>query len=186
MNNWGYPKIGVNEMMELHEKLIREVDEKNAEYIMKDHMMESKISFLNYCMEDDNPTIRDSTISEFKEQVKEISERGLYPTNVEVGMGVTIPLYTDAIAYTVIKVSKSKKQITIQRDIATLSKDFKPEFIAGGFAGHCTNQSEQTYTYERNEDGETYVFRWSEKQQRYVYKHLRLIRGRHQFKDYNF
>lgn len=59
MNNWGYPKIGVNEMMELHEKLIREVDEKNAEYIMKDHMMESKISFLNYCMEDDNPTIRD-------------------------------------------------------------------------------------------------------------------------------
>ena len=172
-------------MMELHEKLIREVDEKNAEYILKDHRVEDKVRHLKYSIEN-YPQFQERAKEDFKEQVIRITQQGLYPTNVEVGMGVTIVLYSDAHAYTITKVSKSKKQITIQRDIATLSKDFKPEFIVGGFAGHCTNQSEQKYTYERDENGGEYIFRWSEKKQRYVYKHLKLTGGRHEFYDYNF
>lgn len=176
-------------MMTLYEKLIREVDEKNAEYILKDHLVQDKISHLKYSLEnpiENYPQFQEKAKESFKEEVERVTKGNIYPTNVEVGMGATVHFYSDAHAYTIIKVSKSKKQITIQRDTATLSKDFKPEFIVGGFAGHCTNQSEQTYTYERNEDGEVYVFRWSEKKQRYVYKHLNLSGGRRQFYDYNF
>ena len=69
-------------------------------------------------------------------------------SEVEIGDGVTEYLYSDAHAFTVI--AKTKKTITIQRDKAILDPNFKPEWIAGGFAGHCTNQEDQTYTYERN------------------------------------
>lgn len=73
------------------------------------------------------------------------------------------------------------------RDKATLNPDFKPEFIPGGFAAHCTNQSEQSYTYEPDEKGEVTTFHWSDKFQRYGQPgNLTLSKGRHEFYDYNF
>src|SRR5512146_212575 len=76
-----------------------------------------------------------------------------YPT-FEVGDGATYRLYTDSYACTVIAVSKSGKTITLQRDKATLNPSFKPDFHPGGFAGHVSNQYEQSYTYERDPHGE--------------------------------
>lgn len=106
--------------------------------------------------------------------------------NVKVGDGVTLHLYTDADAYTII--ARTAKTITIQRDKATLKKDFKPEIVVGGFAGHCVNQDKQEYDYERDPKGETMVIRWSEKYQRWSapkgYRYVSL--GRHEFYDYNF
>lgn len=106
---------------------------------------------------------------------------------IEVGDGVTMCLWSDRHACTVI--ARTAKTLTIQRDKATLSPDFKPEWILGGFAAHCANQSEQKYTYERNPKGEIIRCRWSEKRGRWQSGSdgsIAIIRGRHEFYDYNF
>ena len=122
----------------------------------------------------------DRRIKELKIVIK-IEER----REVKVGDGVTVCYYSDCKAYTVIK--RTKATITIQRDKATLDPSFKPEFIAGGFVGHCVNQSEQTYTYERDENGTIQTARWSERDGMFkVNGCLKVYNGRHEFYDYNF
>lgn len=104
---------------------------------------------------------------------------------VEVGDGVTLRYFTDCEAYTVIK--RTKATITIQRDKATLDPNFKPKFIPGGFVAHCTNQNEQTYTYERDPNGTIKTAHWSEKNGRFMVDgELRIFNGRKEFYDYNF
>ena len=118
-------------------------------------------------------------LEKLKEQYK-VAER----YEVKVGDGVTYHLYSDSQACTVIK--RTAKTITIQEDKATLDPNFKPEFVVGGFAGHCTNQNEQTYTYESDPNGRTITARWSEKRGAFVYCDKIITNGRHQFYDYNF
>lgn len=106
---------------------------------------------------------------------------------IEVGDGVTICYYSDRHACTVI--ARTKCSLTIQRDKAILDPNFKPEWVAGGFAGHCTNAEEQSYTYERDPNGEIYKCNWSEKNGRFQYGSdgsIRIRRGRHEYYDYNF
>lgn len=103
---------------------------------------------------------------------------------LSVGDGCTYHLYSDAHACTVIK--RTAKTITIQEDKATLNPSFKPEFIEGGFVGHCINQSEQTYTYERNPKGRIITAHWSEKRGAFIYLDKCITVGRHEFHDYNF
>lgn len=106
--------------------------------------------------------------------------------NLKVGDGVSCKLFTDVEAFTVIK--RTAKTITIQRDKAILDKNFKPEIIPCGFNGHCINQHEQTYTYERNPNGETYICRWSDKLNGFKNPlgYGTVTIGRHEFYDYNF
>ena len=118
-------------------------------------------------------------LENLKEQYK-FAER----YEVKVGDGVTYHLYSDSQACTVTK--RTAKTITIQEDKATLDPNFKPEFVVGGFAGHCTNQNEQTYTYESDPNGRTITARWSEKRGAFVYCDKIITNGRHQFYDYNF
>lgn len=106
---------------------------------------------------------------------------------IEVGDGVTMYLWSDAHACTVI--AKTAKTITIQRDKAIRDPNFKPEWIPGGFSAVCTNSEEQEWTYERNPDGEIIRCRWSEKYGRYQTGSdgsIRIGRGRHEYYDYNF
>lgn len=106
---------------------------------------------------------------------------------IEVGDGVTMCLYSDAYACTVI--AKTAKTITIQRDNAKLDPNFKPEFIPGGFAAHCTNQEDQRWTYERNPDGQITRCYWSEILGMYTTggdRSIKIRLGRHEFYDYNF
>ena len=103
---------------------------------------------------------------------------------VKVGDGITISLYSDAHAYTIIK--RTATTITIQRDKATLKEDFKPEIIPMGFAGRCMNNYEQDYDYERDEDGSTKVLHWSEKYGNWITKGGSVSLGRYEFYDYNF
>lgn len=118
----------------------------------------------------------------------ELRETELYEAqlNLKVGDGVTCCMWSDKHAYTVIK--RTAKTITIQRDKAILSEDFRPEIIPGGFAGYCVNQDKQTYTYERNPNGKIYTCRWSDRLGGFKnpYKDSRLVIGRHEFYDYNF
>lgn len=103
---------------------------------------------------------------------------------LEVGDGCTYHLWSDSHACTVIK--RTPKTITIQRDKATLDPNFKPEWIPGGFAGHCVNQDEQRYSYERDPNGEIITARWSEKRGGFVYLDKIISLGRDEYYDYNF
>ncbi len=105
--------------------------------------------------------------------------------NIEVGDGVTIHLYSDAHAGTVI--ARTKNTLTIQRDKATLKDNWKPEIISGGFVGHCVNQDDQEYDYERDEKGRIYKAYWSNVKGRFIAEGcLSISKGRNEFYDYNF
>lgn len=101
--------------------------------------------------------------------------------DIKVGDGVTLMMWSDAHAYTVI--GRTAKTLKIQRDKATLKPDFKPEFDAF----YCTNNKAQEYDYERDEEGAVVTVRWSEKKQGfYDICGSRITDGRHEFYDYNF
>ena len=91
----------------------------------------------------------------------------------------------DSNEHTVVRVSPSGKTIWIQEDTAVLD-GWKAEFVAGGFAGHCSNNNEQTYKYSPNPDG--HVHRASRRKDGWfrTTNGEPVIPGRHQFHDYNF
>lgn len=130
--------------------------------------------------------IAENIVNEIKKYAEEFDNNFLTPTNVKVGDGVTMHMYSDSHAGTVVKVTKTT--ITVQQDKATLDPNFKPKMHAGGFAGHCSNQNEQTYTYEPNPNAEKVTFTWSQKRSGYYNKKrgLSLTKGRREFYDYNF
>ena len=115
-----------------------------------------------------------------------------------LGDGVTVSVWTDCDAYTVIK--RTATTMTLQEDTATMSPNFKPEFVAGGFAGHCINQGDQTYTYEPNLTGskiKVSLRRWTDEEgnERRLWKKVgtktferggNVYPGRRKFHDYNF
>jgi hypothetical protein len=102
-----------------------------------------------------------------------------------VGHGATICHFSDRTACTVVRVSPSGKTIWIQVDMATLDH-WKPEIIPGGFAGHCVNNHEQTYTYQPNTSGQVYRVSRRKDGKFRTTSGERVIPGRHQFHDYNF
>lgn len=117
---------------------------------------------------------------------------------LNVGDGVSVSLWTDVDAYTIIK--KTATTIILQEDKATPDPSFKPEFIPGGFAGHCTNQSDQTYTYEHDPNGaivKISLRRWADdngnERRKWKKTGVRTFEaggnayaGRRKFHDYNF
>jgi hypothetical protein len=54
--------------------------------------------------------------------------------------------YSDIHPFEVVRVV-SEQTLDIRRMVAVLDPTWKAEIIPGGFAGHCTNQSEQRWTY---------------------------------------
>ena len=197
--------VNIEELYSMtHEELlymIYSIDRKNAEYILADYDIKQQFENINrweqkdrICMavldNEDNPDERCIRIiamlrKELEDDIRAFDERHLTPANAKVGDGATVNLYTDRHAGTIVKVTKSK--IAIRRDKAILSPDFKPEWIPGGFAAHCTNQSDQKYTYEPDENGQVTVIYWSKKYNRYGQPgNLTASKGRHEFYDYNF
>lgn len=104
--------------------------------------------------------------------------------NAQVGDGATVCYWTDRHACTIVK--RTPKTLTLRRCKATLSDDFKPDFVVGGFIAHCTNNGAQKWEYEEDEDGEIYKAHWSEKKKSFFVHGLRVVSGRHEFYDYNF
>src|ERR1700735_4974204 len=102
----------------------------------------------------------------------------------EMGGGATLRIGTDAHAYTVTAISPSGKTITMQRDKATISPDFKADFTPGGFVGHVSNSYAQAYTYERDTDGPVRQARLTKTGWRSL--GTPVVPGRHEFYDFNF
>lgn len=131
------------------------------------------------------------------DQAAEVNARADKISALQVGEGITVSLWSDSEAFTII--SRTDTRMILQQDKATLSPDWKPEWVAGGFAGHCTNQCDQTYTYERDEQGrviEISLRRYTHNgTERRVWKKKGVgrkeigggvSRGRRKFHDYNF
>ena len=79
---------------------------------------------------------------------KPIRSYDAFTTNVKglpEGEYLTETLYTDTTPYKV--VDRTATTLTLQEVLVERDPEFKPNFIKGGFAGHCTNQDEQTWLY---------------------------------------
>lgn len=103
--------------------------------------------------------------------------------NIAVGDGLTgdTPYY-EHHAYTVIK--RTAYTVTLQRDKAIIDPNFVPEFSANGV---CRNSNRQSYTYERDPDGEIIVAHWSKKNGGYHHKDfVAFNEGRHEYHDYTY
>lgn len=162
------------------------IDKENSEYILKDQRVRSRIESLEWYAKNDNRKMAEYMVQEIEELAKDFGEKILTPANAKVGEGVTMHLYSDSHAGTIVKVTKAT--ITVQRDNAIIDPNFKPKFIPGGFAGHCTNQNEQKYTYEQNPNAEMITFRWSNKYGMYRNDKIgmKVTKGRKEFYDYNY
>jgi hypothetical protein len=102
--------------------------------------------------------------------------------NLPAGEYMTRCGYSDRDVWAVIKSTAKTKtlaKVEVERD-----PSWKPEFIPGGFAAHCTNQYDQTWLYTCIDREHTVTIRdtkrgWARKGERY-------IEGARQFYDYNF
>lgn len=166
------------------EQMVQEIAGENAPYVMF-YMDDDIKTAIRWNEQGKQEWFEHHMKVRIPEHIKEHHERRLTPATAKVGDGATVVFYSDRHSGTIVKVTKST--ITIRRDKATLDPSFKPEIIAGGFAGHCVNQNEQTYTYEPDENGELHTLHWSKKYNSYGRPNdLRAIKGRHEFYDYNF
>lgn len=166
------------------EELVSMVNGRDAQYIMVE--VEDKIRTAERFEAKGRTDIVNNIIEDIEKIALDFDSKFFTPANVQVGDGATIHMYSDSHAGTVVKVTKTT--ITIQHDKATLDPNWKPEVVVGGFAGHCTNQDSQTYTYERNPNGKVQTFRWNAKRGLFTNKSagLTVTKGRHEFYDYNF
>ena len=94
--------------------------------------------------------------------------------------------WSDMSPYEIVRVI-SEKTIEIRAMRSEKDPNFKPEFVSGGFAGHCTNQNEQKWTYTSVEEND--VIKARLRKDGYFYSRF----GRHildnepvKFYDYNF
>lgn len=172
-------------MKEFMTRVIAGIDPVNAEYIAQDHKIMQEFDWVYRWIRKRDMRAAAGNLRRVKRLISEYREERLTPKNIKPGDGVTILLWSDRYAGTVTRVTKS--MVEVRRDTAILDPNFKPDIIPGGFVGHCINQDEQTYSYKPDPDGSIYKFRWSNKFQSYGQPgNLRLIKGRHEFFDYNF
>jgi hypothetical protein len=108
--------------------------------------------------------------------------------DLNVGDGVTLCLYSDRNAYTVI--GKTAKTVKIQRDKATLlngvnsDEPDKLNFSPGGFSGHTSGI--QRWKYEADPNGEIVTLRMSKKGYLIAPARTPIIANRSEHYDFNF
>ena len=90
--------------------------------------------------------------------------------DVRIGDGVTLKLWSDQQAFTVI--SRTQNTITIQRDAVKRTKDSTKQL--------------QFYTYKPNPKGKTITLRWSGEHWRCPRGYSAVLLGRHEYYDYDF
>lgn len=119
---------------------------------------------------------------------REAAERKMFADwfhELDVGDHAHICRYSDIDPVTVIK--KTETTLTVRIDKGELDPTWKPEFVIGGFAAHCTNNDSQRWILEEDPNGEVEVFRWHKRTNRYENSiGEKLIPGWKKKYDYNF
>lgn len=106
--------------------------------------------------------------------IKGLPEGRTYFT--EIGYSQTYPW---------VEVKRTARTVTLARVVVVKDPDFVPEFHAGGFCAHCSNQQDQTWLFHRIEDSRVVTVRktkngWS-------WRGIRFIEGQaREFFDFNF
>lgn len=83
------------------------------------------------------------------------------------------------------EVSRTAKTVKLAKVNVKKDPDWKPEFLPGGYAGHCTNQSEQTWLFDGVDEGYSKTIRMTKKG--WSHRGVKFTEGRaSEFYDYNF
>lgn len=109
------------------------------------------------------------------------------PASFKVGDGATVCGWSDRMAYTVVRVSKSGKRIWIQRDNAKLVN--RDSFIVtpGGFAANWQYPEGQKYEYSANTAAKIMMASLTRLGWRIGgLRGEKVVAGRLEFYDYNF
>lgn len=132
------------------------------------------------------------------ERTAEINKCADAVSALNVGDGVTVSLWTDSSAYTIVK--KTPTTMTLRADKAELINGDDLIFHTGGFTAHCENQADQRYSYEADPHGyeiKISLRRWSDEEgnERRTWKRSgtgtfehggNAYAGRRAFRDFNF
>ena len=93
--------------------------------------------------------------------------------------------YSQSYPWVVISRSESGKTLTLAKVKVAADPEWKPEFHIGGFAAHCSNQSEQTWLFDEIDYEYTTQIRLTKKG--WSHKGTRFTEDRAvEFYDYNF
>lgn len=87
--------------------------------------------------------------------------------------------------YPWVEIKRTAQTVTLAKVMVRADPDWKPEMIPGGFAAHCTNQSEQTWIFDKVNKAHQLVIRRTSKG--WSHKGIRFLEGvAREFYDYNF
>ena len=96
--------------------IIRAIDPDNAPYIIQDSEIVRHFQRAAEYLKNGNRKLASFCFRGAKEKVAQFGEHYLTPASIRVGDGVTVNLWSDRYAATVIKVTKSS--VTVRRDNA--------------------------------------------------------------------
>jgi hypothetical protein len=89
-------------------------------------------------------------------------------------------------AYPWVQIGETAHTRTLARVNTAPDPEWKPEIIPGGFAGHCTNQRQQTWLFDGVDRGYTLTIR-KDKRGQWVHKGVSFKEDQATyFYDYNF
>lgn len=123
------------------------------------------------------------------------SQHASYPYAIFAkGDKVNLRGYTDIRPGTVVDVRRNGTEVHVRSDSFKLAEGQKPAFVSGGFAGHCTNQSELVYDIAEDPQGSVEVFTLRNWRGRYCWTvkgqapngYQAVSAGWRAFYDYNF
>ena len=95
-------------------------------------------------------------------------------------------------SYPWVEVARTAKTVTVAKVDVDRDPDWKPEMYPGGFAAHCTNQSEQTWLFKGINRERTRTLRLCKgrragAKQDWMHRGSIFVEGRAvEFYDYNF
>jgi len=132
------------------------------------------------------------------ERTAEFNEEADAISALKVGDGVSVSVWSDVHAYTIIK--RTATTMTLRADNAVLLNRSELRFVAGGFVAHCENQEEQRYEHTPNPNGcriKISLRHWNDEEgnERRRWKQSgvktfagggNVYPGRHSFHDFNF
>lgn len=83
------------------------------------------------------------------------------------------------------EIARTAKTRTLAKVDVKPDPDWKPKILPGGFCGHCTNQNEQTWLYDKVDGARTVTVRATKRG--WAHKGVVFVEGKAvEFYDYNF